>query len=228
MTPESENLILVTGPGLLKPSYCNYLSWLGNNPVIITPGSPVPTRFCGLVLSGGGDVHYSAYGGDPALCEQVSETRDKLEFGLLEIAMARRVPVLGICRGIQVLNVFLGGTLIGHIEGHSAFEQGNQKVDRKHRINVLAGTKLHAILGEEFPTVNSAHHQAVKELGNGLIVSARTEDGTIEAVELPGEHFVIGVQWHPERDKNEKGEFNLPSVAIREAFLREVSLFDHQ
>jgi len=227
MKSASKNLILVTGPGLLKPSYCNYLSWLGPDSRLITPGAPIPNDFSGLVLAGGGDVRPSLYGGNPSLCELVDESRDELDLGLLKIAIARRVPILGICRGIQVMNTYFAGTLVEHLEGHSARDVGGKKADSRHEISVIAGTKLHAILGAESLVVNSAHHQAIRELGKGLVVSARASDGTIEAVELPGEHFVLGVQWHPERDRNEN-DYSTSSLAIREAFLREVSLFDRQ
>lgn len=218
---------MVTGPGLLKLSYCNYLSWLGPGSRLITPGAPVPDHFSGLVLAGGGDVQASFYGGNPSLCELVDQARDDLDFGLLEIAVDRRVPVLGICRGIQVMNVHFGGTLVEHLEGHSARDDEGKKVDSRHEISVLAGTRLHAMLDAESLVVNSAHHQAIGELGKGLLVSALANDGTIEAAELPGEHFVLGVQWHPERDRNEN-DYNVSSLAIREAFLREVWLFDRQ
>ncbi|MGC8894146.1 MAG: gamma-glutamyl-gamma-aminobutyrate hydrolase family protein [candidate division WOR-3 bacterium] len=226
MSAYCEKLILVTGPSLVKPSYCNYLYWIGPDSRLITPASSIPHSFSGLVLSGGGDVHPDLYRGDPSACELVDPNRDELEFRLLEIATKRRVPILGICRGIQVLNVFFGGTLIGNIEGHSALDAGDQKIDRRHRIKIVEGTRLHAILGEGTTEVNSAHHQAIDSLGDGLVVSATAEDGTIEAVELPGEPFTLAVQWHPERDRNES--YNPSSLAIREAFMREVSLFDRQ
>ncbi len=228
MSADSKNVILVTGPGLLRPSYCNYLSWLGPDSRLITPGAAIPDRFYGLVLSGGGDVHPDLYRGDGSACELVDASRDELEFRLLEIAMARRAPILGICRGIQVLNVFLGGTLFGHIEGHSALEIDGQKRDRRHQIRVSAGTRLQTILGAESIEVNSAHHQAIRDLGKGLVISAMAEDGTIEAVELPGNQFVVGVQWHPERDRNGNGDYNTSSTKIRDAFLREVVLSDRQ
>lgn len=218
----TENLILVTGPGLLKPSYCNYLSWLGPGSRLITPGAPVPDHFSGLVLAGGGDVQASFYGGNPSLCELVDQARDDLDFGLLGIAIHRRIPVLGICRGLQVLNVFLEGTLTEHLEGHSARDTEGKNVDSRHGINVLAGTKLHAILGAEHIVVNSAHHQAIRELGKDLVVSATANDGTVEAVELPGPNFVLGVQWHPERDRNENGDYNPSSIKLRDAFLSAV------
>jgi putative glutamine amidotransferase len=219
-----KGLILVTAPSLVKPSYCNYLLWIGSNSALIPPGSLIPDNFSGLILSGGGDVHPDIYGGNPSLCVSVDRARDELEFELLKVAFARKIPILGICRGIQVLNVFLGGTLLGHIEGHSAVEGE----DRRHAVNITPGTRLRAILGTESLEVNSAHHQALRELGKGLIVSAAANDGTIEAVELPGDHFVIGVQWHPERDKDEEGNHSFSSLMLREAFMREVSLFNRQ
>jgi len=224
MRPASSRLILVTGPGLLRPSYCNYLTWLGPHSMLITPGAAIPEEFSGLVLSGGGDVHADRYGGDAALCEMLDPTRDDFEFELLRTAFARKVPVLGICRGVQVLNVFLGGTLVEHMEGHSALIQGDRNLDRRHPIAVSPGTRLHAILGAESLEVNSAHHQAIRELGRGLVVSATANDGTIEAVELPGEHFVLGVQWHPERDRDENGDYSPSSVKLRGAFLSAVDL----
>lgn len=228
MGADPGKFILVSGPGFLRPSYCNYLSWLGPDSGLITPGSPIPDRFSGLVLSGGGDVHPDLYRGDRSACEMVDASRDDLEFRLLEIAMVRRVPILGICRGIQVLNVFFGGTLIGHIERHSALEVDGQKKDRRHQIRVVPGTRLCTILGAESLEVNSAHHQAIRDLGKGLVISAMAEDGTTEAVELPGEQFILAVQWHPERDRGGNGNYSPSSLKIKDAFLREAVLFNRQ
>lgn len=223
MSSGTENLILITGPGILRPSYCNYLDWLGCDARLITPGAWVPEHFSGLLLSGGGDVDPELYGGDPSECEGVDPERDEMEMRLLGLAVDRRVPVLGICRGAQVLNVFLGGKLFGHICGHSALGG-----DRRHNITLVRGTRLMDMFGVDSLEVNSAHHQAIKDLGRGLVISAKAEDGVIEAVELPGEHFVMGVQWHPERDKNEEGVLSPSSQRLREAFLREVFLFHNQ
>ena len=113
-----------------------------------------------------------------------------MEVALLQGALERDLPVLAICRGMQMLNVALGGTLAQHIEGHRCPGQANA-----HGLTIAAGSRLEGILGTE---VNSRHHQCVERLGDGLVVVARAPDDVVEAVEFPGKRFVVGVQWHPE------------------------------
>jgi putative glutamine amidotransferase len=154
----------------------------------------------GLVITGGKDVDPARYGQAPhPQTDEPRHDRDAWEFALLAGALRRGLPVLGICRGAQVLNVALGGTLHQHlpdIVGHSRHQTGNA-VFSTSRVHIEPGTRLAALIGE-YSDEQCYHHQAIAELGDGLIVSARDSDGVIEAVELPGETFVLAVQWHPE------------------------------
>jgi putative glutamine amidotransferase len=148
----------------------------------------------GLLLAGGSDIDPALYGADPDPKTEVPDRgRDRLESALLREALDRDLPVLAICRGLQMLNVVLGGTLVQHIEGHEVPGQ-----PEAHAIGVARNTRLRSILGVEDYLVNSRHHQCVDRLAEGLVVSATSRDGVIEALELPGKRFVLAVQWHPE------------------------------
>jgi putative glutamine amidotransferase len=145
----------------------------------------------GLVLAGGTDIDAALYGAarHPETGEPDCD-RDRVEVALLREALERDLPVLAICRGMQMLNVALGGTLAQHIEGHRCPGEANA-----HGVSIAAGSRLDGILGT---AVNSRHHQCVARLADGLLVVGRAPDDVVEAVELVGKHFVVGVQWHPE------------------------------
>jgi putative glutamine amidotransferase len=154
----------------------------------------------GLVLSGGIDLNPKLYGeerhpqGDEPL-----DARDAMELALLHAALEKDMPVLAICRGMQLMNVALGGSLQQHIEAIDVHRRyGLAKPLPVHTVNVEAGTRLAEILGSGEVHVNSRHHQAVSRVGDGLTVSARAADGLVEGIELPGKRFAVGVQWHPE------------------------------
>jgi putative glutamine amidotransferase len=172
----------------------------GMEPVLVTPARPMASmaQVQGLVLSGGTDLSSSLYGQEPHPKSQAPENdRDELEQRLLREALAANTPVLAICRGMQLLNVtHAGGTLIQHMEGHVS--RPADKSEPAHRVTVLDGTHLSAIMGGGRHPVNSRHHQAIGVLGAGLVVSARADDGVIEGVERPDLRFVLAVQWHPE------------------------------
>lgn len=154
----------------------------------------------GLVITGGKDVDPAAYGQQPhPATDEPGRQRDAWEFALLRGALQRALPVLGICRGAQVLNVALGGTLHQHLPdviGHSGHRAGNA-VFTTLTVRTVGGTRLAGLLGES-ADVRCYHHQAIADVGDGLIVSAWDVDGVIEALELPGDDFVLAVQWHPE------------------------------
>lgn len=161
-------------------------------PLDVDP-SEVISHLDGLVLTGGADVDPSRYGSTNE-ASSVEHIRDEIEFGLLDAALGVSVPVLGICRGLQLLNVHAGGSLHQHIPEHARYD-----VDpgaEAHVLTIEPDTELWSMFGAEH-RANSLHHQTVDRVGGGLIVSARSEDGTIEAVEMPGRP-VIAVQWHPE------------------------------
>ncbi len=162
-------------------------------------------RYCeivdGLFFVGGDDVHPDLYGEklDP-LCHPQMPRRDHFEVALIKAAYRKRKPILGICRGSQIMNVAFGGSLhqdLSYRKGAVNHSQvGELDFSTRHVVKVVPDTLLHRLTGKtEFET-NTAHHQGVNKLGNGLIVSAGSADGVIEAIE--GEGFTLGVQWHPE------------------------------
>lgn len=178
--------------------YEQALREVGIEPVRISLDAPPPIESLdGLVLAGGTDINPARYGQ-----RRVPETdlpddqRDQVETRLLQDALAQGIPVLAICRGMQLFNVVHGGTLIQHLSGGS--HQMKQRDAVAHTVRVAPGTRLASILGPGEQGVNSRHHQAVDRPGNGLIVSAAAPDGVIEALEKPGESFAVAVQWHPE------------------------------
>jgi putative glutamine amidotransferase len=158
----------------------------------------------GLVLTGGEDVAPQRYGEAPHLAlGAVNESRDAWELALIAAARARGMPTLAICRGIQVLNVAFGGTLVQDIPSQcpSALAHADKggRAARVHEITVDAGTRLARILDAERLTVNSAHHQSIGRVGKGLRITARAPDGIVEGAEWVGDDWwAVGVQWHPE------------------------------
>jgi gamma-glutamyl-gamma-aminobutyrate hydrolase PuuD len=168
----------------------------------------------GLVLAGGPDVDPALYGA-PRRPEtgQPDRDRDSLESTLLREALDRDLPILAICRGLQLLNAALGGTLVQHIDGHRCPER--QEV---HPITIASHSRLKSILEADEYLVNSRHHQCVDQVANGLIVVARAPDQVVEALELPGKLFVLAVQWHPE-DRTDG-----PDAKLFEAFRAAIKL----
>ncbi|MEU6091079.1 gamma-glutamyl-gamma-aminobutyrate hydrolase family protein [Streptomyces sp. NPDC047085] len=185
---------------LLPAGYPRLVQRAGGLAFLLPPDAPeraaaAVERLDGLVIAGGPDVEPSRYGaqrsprtGPPA------RERDAWELALIEAALAARVPLLGVCRGMQLLNVALGGTLVQHLDGHAEVVG----VFGRHAVKPVPGTLYGGIVPEE-TSVPTYHHQAVERLGEGLVPSAHAEDGTVEAIELPSaEAWVLGVQWHPE------------------------------
>jgi putative glutamine amidotransferase len=193
-------------PAVLLPRrYTDMVAAAGGLPLLLPPlpgVADVLERLDGLVLSGGGDIEPSRYGAarDPAT-EQANADRDEAELALARQAITARLPVLGICRGLQVINVALGGTLHQHLptvvghDGHSPNPHGYGS----HKVSVASGSQLAGILNRSEAAVPTHHHQAADRLGDGLVPSAWTDDGMVEAVEArEPASFMIAVQWHPE------------------------------
>ena len=164
------------------------------------------SRVDALLLSGGLDVDPIYYDEPPhQKLGDLDQVRDEYELALAKGARDAGMPIFAICRGIQVLNVAYGGTLIqdlpSEIDGAHKHEQNSVRQDSlSHRIRIEQGTKLHEIAGgNEEIRVNSFHHQAVKDVAEGFVITARTSDGVVEAIEDPSHAFCLGVQWHPER-----------------------------
>ncbi|GAA1260939.1 gamma-glutamyl-gamma-aminobutyrate hydrolase [Sphaerisporangium rubeum] len=189
---------------LLPYDYVERVAAAGGQPVIVPPsGDPAPLveRLDGLIVAGGGDLDPARYGAAPHdRTGYVRGFRDEAEFALVGAALAAGLPLLGICRGLQVLNVHLGGTLHQHLPdvvGHAAHAPAPGEFGHLP-VRVAEGSKLAGVLGAGPADAAHYHHQAVDRLGDGLTVSAVAEDGTVEAVELAGHPFALGVQWHPE------------------------------
>lgn len=194
----------------VNASYLRAVQDAGAAPVLLPPQLDAAgrealwPRLAGLVLTGGGDVDPARFG-EPLhpTATEVSPARDELEIHLALRALAEGVPVLAICRGIQVLNVALGGDLhqdVGsQVPGALTHSQKAPRSETTHAVRVKEGSRLAAILGATEVAVNSFHHQAIRRLGERLLAVAWAPDGIVEGVEIDADAgFVVGVQWHPE------------------------------
>ncbi len=193
---------------VLRWDYVHSVTEAGGVAVILAPSRAAEEpqlleRFDALVLSGGADLHPETYGQSPRTeIRAPSRERDVFELGLARRALEKDLPLFAICRGMQVLNVALGGSLIQDLPTEIGDGIRHDDLDRPrytlaHDVDITPGSRLEASLATRRITVNSFHHQAIDRLADGLEVTARSEDGVIEAVELPGRE-VLGVQWHPE------------------------------
>ncbi|MFC0598642.1 gamma-glutamyl-gamma-aminobutyrate hydrolase family protein [Streptomyces palmae] len=185
---------------LLPAGYHRLVRHAGGMTAQLPPDEPalapsMVARLDGLVIAGGPDVEPARYGAEPhPRTGPPAPERDAWELALIEAALAAGLPLLGICRGMQLLNVARGGTLRQHLEAHA----GPPGAFVQHPVRAVPGTLLGGVLPEPV-TVPTCHHQAVDRLGEGLVVSGYAEDGTVEAVELPdAAGLALGVQWHPE------------------------------
>jgi putative glutamine amidotransferase len=191
--------------------YVLALTEAGAAPLLIPLNQPADrldaalSRLDGLLFTGGGDIH-PRYFGTPldGLEDTVDEDRDQVELYLFRQALAGRRPFLGICRGLQLVNVGLGGTLYTDIlaqhpgaQRHAYFPEFPRDL-LAHPVSENSGSQLHAILGMDQVEVNSLHHQGIKDLAPGLLETACAPDGIVEGVELPDYPFGLAVQWHPE------------------------------
>lgn len=193
----------------MLPGYMQGVEQAGGVPVML-PLTDDAGRHCGswpipatAFADGGQDVSPALYGASPTpQCGETCPARDAMEARLLDLALAADKPVLGICRGIQFLNVHLGGTLYQDLPAeHRSVANHHQTPPYDapvHSVTLTAGSPLWAILGKDALAVNSLHHQAIKTLAPGLAAMAVSEDGLTEAVCLPDKRFVWAVQWHPE------------------------------
>jgi putative glutamine amidotransferase len=187
-------------------TYCESLRRAGAIPVVIPP-QPENARdlvdaLDGLLLAGGYDCDPTAYGEERhESCETMDTRRQDNDLSLAKVARDRGIPTLGICLGVQVMNVAAGGTLIQDIASQieTEIEHASVPEDRaRHDVMIEGGTHLGGILGEREYNVNSSHHQAIRNVGQGLRVTAHAPDGIVEGLEDPKHPFYVGVQWHPE------------------------------
>ncbi len=192
----------------LRENYCTAITRAGGLPQLL-PHEPAQAKayaagLDGLVVTGGDfDVDPAVFGDNSRHASiTTKERRTAFELALTRAALARDLPVLGICGGQQLLHVVLGGRLIQHIPDEVAgaleHEQPNPRNEPGHAVRIEPGTLLHRICGCDEMQVNSAHHQAAKDPGDGVVVNALAPDGVIEGIEAPSYRFCLGVQWHPE------------------------------
>ena len=176
----------------------------------------------GLMITGGEDVNPLYYGEEPIADAglELLPSRDEMEFPIVQSALSQDMPILAICRGMQVLNVILGGKLIQDLPAHRVVRDGNKWVPSFHRIFVTPGSKLAAILGSGgFVRVNSLHHQGLKEAQRAprlMTTAYEVDDGLIEGLESPEHSWVIGLQCHPERQEEVPNLFNTLFLGLKE------------
>lgn len=190
----------------LNSAYVHALTAAGLVPVIVPPlldpeaACAVLDRVQGLVLTGGEDVEPARYGAAPhAKLGETDAARDVVELALIAGAERRRLPVLAICRGIQILNVALGGTLYQDLASERGGPIDHADTRAHHGLKIEPRTRIHGTVGALAATVNTRHHQAIRDLAPGLRATAWAEDGVIEGVERrDGDPWTVGVQWHPE------------------------------
>ncbi len=221
-----------TKAAFLPETYFGAVERAGGIPVLLPPqpieggvAEQVIARLDGLIISGGLDVEASRYGAAAhPEADRPSRLRDDWDDALLTAAIDGEVPFLAICRGIQVLNVNRGGTLHQHLPevvGDDRYS-GHDGVFAQNEVSVDDGSRVAAIIGAGPHEVKSYHHQAVAELGDGLRVTAHSDGGVVQAVELDGVPFGLGVQWHPEQDAEEDARLFESLVEAARAY-REVS-----
>ena len=212
--------------------YDNYKRWILQSGAQIIKLGYTENNFdeikkcTGIVITGGEDVHPKFYG-KPEYCTEYQlddpdGMRDEFELKLIEHSQQYRIPLLGICRGLQITNVYFGGTLIPDIPSmgkpdHSKFEEGR---DRYHNIQINPKSLLNTVTGLDQGEVNSAHHQCTDKVGKGLTISAHADDGITEALERSkdeGGAFLLLVQWHPERMRDAESPL---TKNIRDQFIK--------
>jgi putative glutamine amidotransferase len=217
----------------VNAAYVRALLAAGGVPLILSPlmgaslAGSVLDGCDGLLLTGGEDIHPSWYGADPSpLLSPPSRERDLFELALFAVARQRELPILGICRGIQLVNVALGGTLFQDLpsERPGAVDHSppGARDSRIHSVRIEPGSRAAAALETTSVTVNSVHHQAIKDLAPGLVATGWTSDGLIEVAESsPGTPWLLAVQWHPEEMHADRQapEHGLFSALVHEAGL---------
>ena len=195
---------------VLMQSYIHAIMQAGGVPVLIPSmiaedgWDALYSRLDGILFSGGGDIALEHSPGDPhPRIDDVELDRDSVEFKMIQASALDGKPFLGICRGCQVMNVALGGTLYTHIPDQlpNALDHsypGNKRTVLVHEVKIEEGTRIAEIVGEPILKVNSLHHQGLKDIAPSLRVTGHAPDGLVESVELPDHPFGLGVQWHPE------------------------------
>jgi len=175
------------------------LRWCGAQPVQVRPGDAVDEAgFDGVVVTGGHDVDPVLYASQPEVVPRYDYERDRFESEMIDMALARDLPLLGICRGAQLLNVRLGGSLFQELRSMRKNTSNRWTILPLKTLLPVPGTQLARLMNCSACRINSLHNQGMDRLGQGLDISARDLDGIVQAVEHPDRQFLVGVQWHPE------------------------------
>jgi len=211
-----------------------YIDWLkANEDIEIVKLSVADNNFneinnCdALVLSGGIDVHPKFYDGKinyPGAPQEFNQKRDEFEIAVFLAAERKNLPILGICRGMQLINIIHKGNLIQSLGVKNLNKIHKGEPDKSHPVNIEPGTMLYDIVGSKQTEINSAHHQAIDRLGEGLVINARSDEGIVEGIERAdssNKSFLLAIQWHPERMFRFQLENSPASRAIRERFIEE-------
>ena len=193
---------------LLPLSYVDAVSRAGGRPLLVPPSEDgieeTLDALDGLLFSGGSDLDPTTYGAEPhPATSGVRPERDRAELALMEAALARDLPILAVCRGMEVLNVAKGGDLVQHVPDVVGNERHRHTpgVFADHDVDLRDGSRLERVLGDRAP-VKSHHHQGVGRIGAGLVEVARADDGIVEGIEDPSRRFALGVLWHPEEGED--------------------------
>lgn len=199
----SRPLVAVTGPDTWLPLAWWFIAWAlrraGAEPVRLTPERPQPPRAPdAVVISGGDDIDPGLYLPDAPDVAPMDPARDRFEIGMIEQSLGRGVPLLGICRGAQLINIVRGGRLHTDLRRIRRHTSNRRTPFPAKTLKVVGGSALAGILEREQARINSLHHQAVSDLGEGLRVVGRDLDEIVQAVEDPEHRFLLGLQWHPE------------------------------
>ena len=196
-------VIAVTGPtrGAFGPRFlvgCA-IRWYGGKPLQLRPGDPWQDyRYDGVVITGGHDIDPVLYTAEPEVVPKYDPERDALEAAIIDDALAHRLPLLGICRGAQLLNARRGGNLYQELRSQRRKTSNRRTVLPLKTLDIVPGSRLAELFGTERAQINSLHNQAINQLGQQLQVSGRDLDGIIQSIEDPDHPFLLGVQWHPE------------------------------
>ena len=196
-------LIAITGPlrGAFGPRLlvAAAVRLYGGRPLQLHPGDPLdPESWAGVVITGGHDIDPVLYAAEPEVEPRYDAARDQLELAVIEGALRRHLPLLGICRGAQLLNAFLGGSLFQQLRAQRRMTSNRWTVLPLKTLLVEPQSRLAELIGCTRCRINSLHNQAIDRPGTGLRVAARDLDGIVQAVEAPDHDFLLGLQWHPE------------------------------
>ncbi|WP_116365765.1 gamma-glutamyl-gamma-aminobutyrate hydrolase family protein [Parahaliea mediterranea] len=214
-------VIGVTGADGHLPVAWWFIRWAlwrcGAKAVRMTPRRDATAVLDGVIISGGDDIDPGLYLPHDPERAPMNPERDRFEIAVLETALPANLPVLGICRGAQLLNVVLGGSLLPDLRPLRRRTSNRRTPLARKTLLVEPDTALEAILGGRRLRINSLHHQAIDRLGEGLVVSGRDLDGFVQAVESPGKRFLKGVQWHPEYLPTRAAHLNLFRALVQAA-----------